>query len=108
MHLRRIFSCAVVLLAFIAVGSLSMNTEAQTEAKPQAAVASSEHDFDFLVGSWNVQHRKLKSRLVHSTEWETFSGTCDARLMLDGQADVDDNVLDTPRGTYRAMTLRAF
>jgi hypothetical protein len=79
-----------------------------TEPKPQPANASSEHDFDFLVGSWTVQHRRLKHRLVHSNEWETFSGTCKTWLLLDGQGDVDDNVLQAPAGTYRAVTLRSF
>jgi hypothetical protein len=27
------------------------------------------HDFDFLQGSWSVQHRRLKQRLAHSDEW---------------------------------------
>jgi hypothetical protein len=78
------------------------------EPKSQPANASSEHDFDFLVGSWTVQHRRLKHRLAHSNEWETFSGTCKTWLLLDGQGDVDDNVIQAPGGAYRAATLRSF
>jgi hypothetical protein len=70
--------------------------------------SGSSHDFDFLLGRWTVQHRKLKARLEHSTEWETFSGTCETQLILGGQADVDDNVLEAPDGTYRAATMRVF
>lgn len=77
-------------------------------AKTQPASVSSEHDFDFLVGSWTVQHRRLKHRLAHSNEWEAFSGTSKTWLVLDGQGDVDDNVLEMPAGTYRAVTLRSF
>jgi hypothetical protein len=79
-----------------------------SETKSQPVNASSVHDFDFLVGSWAVQHRRLKNRLAHSTEWETFSGTCKTWLLLDGQGNVDDNVLETPAGTYRAASLRSF
>jgi hypothetical protein len=79
-----------------------------SEPKSQPANASSEHDFDFLVGTWTVQHRRLKQRLAHGTEWETFSGTCKTWLLLDGQGDVDDNVLQAPAGAYRAVTLRSF
>jgi hypothetical protein len=32
-------------------------------------------DFDFLIGSWNIQHRRLKERLKGCTEWEEFEGT---------------------------------
>ena len=80
----------------------------QSTAKPEPASVSSEHDFDFLMGSWVVQHRRLKQRLAHSNEWEAFSGTCKAWLLLDGQSNVDDNVLQLATGTYRAATLRSF
>jgi len=79
-----------------------------SQPKSQPANASSNHDFDFLVGSWAVQHRRLKHRLAHSPEWQTFSGTCKTWLLLDGQGNVDDNVLQVPSGTYRAATLRSF
>lgn len=85
-----------------------MSGDRQSETKARAAVASSKHDFDFLLGSWTVQHRRLKHRLVHSSEWETFSGTCRTWPVLDGHGDIDDNVLEAPAGTYRAVTLRSF
>jgi hypothetical protein len=81
---------------------------APVQSNQAAQVNSTIHDFDFLVGRWTVQHRKLKGRLVHSTEWETFSGTCETRLILGGQADVDDNLLRLPDGEYRAATMRVF
>jgi hypothetical protein len=66
------------------------------------------NDFDFLVGHWTVRHRRLKERLVGCAEWEEFRGTCSLRPLLDGQANVDDNVLETPSGTYRAASIRAY
>jgi hypothetical protein len=66
------------------------------------------HDFDFLVGRWRVHHRRLVGRLIGSTEWEEFAGECVMQKMLGGQANVDDNVLYAPAGSYRAMTIRVF
>jgi hypothetical protein len=66
------------------------------------------NDFDFLAGRWTVRHRRLKERLAGCTEWEEFPGTCHMRPMLDSQANVDDNVLELPSGTYRAVTIRAY
>jgi hypothetical protein len=66
------------------------------------------NDFDFLVGQWSVRHRRLKERLAGCTEWEEFPGTCSLRPLLDGQANVDDNVLELPSGTYRAASIRAY
>ena len=80
----------------------------QFEPGAQHADASSPHDFDFLIGTWKVQHRKLKRRLAGSTEWATFSGTCRTWRVLGVQGDVDDNYLADPAGAYRAVTMRSF
>lgn len=72
------------------------------------AVRSGLHDFDFLAGTWRVQHRRLKERLAGSDEWEEFGGTSVGRLILDGAGNVDDNVIELPGGTYRAATLRSY
>lgn len=77
--------------------------------KPDTPAANTQaHSFDFLVGRWNVSHRRLKQRLAHSTDWETFDGTCDSQPMLAGQANVDDNTLHAPAGDFRAATVRLF
>jgi hypothetical protein len=65
-------------------------------------------DFDFLVGSWTVRHRRLKARLAGCTEWETFNGTSTLWQTLGGAGTVDDNVIELPSGPYRAVSIRAF
>lgn len=70
--------------------------------------ASGLHDFDFLPGKWAIHHRRLKGRLVGSTEWEEFDGTSEARLMMGGAGNIDDNIIPAPAGTYRAVTIRSF
>jgi len=82
--------------------------EPQTQSALTSQAAGTVHDFDFLLGRWTVQHRRLKGRLEHSSDWETFAGTCETRLILGGQANVDDNVLELPHGAYRAVTMRVF
>lgn len=66
------------------------------------------HDFDFLAGDWTVLHRRLKERLSECTEWDEFEGTTSARLLMEGAANVDDNLLHLPGGSYRAVTLRSY
>ena len=70
--------------------------------------ASAVHDFDFLHGRWRVRHRRLKERLAGSTEWQEFDGTAHNWPTLDGAGNVDDNLLELPAGTYRALSIRAF
>lgn len=50
-------------------------------------------DFDFLLGQWNVTHRKLRERLRGSQDWETFTGPASAYSLLDGVLSVDEFTL---------------
>ncbi len=70
------------------------------------ASTTGRHGFAFQTGDWRVRHRKLTGRLVGSTEWVAFNGTCRAWELLGGEANVDDHVLDDPAGAYRAATFR--
>ena len=66
------------------------------------------HNFDFLIGSWTVTHRRLRERLAGCTSWDEFGGTSAARPILGGLGNVDDNLLELPGAPYRAATLRLF
>lgn len=65
-------------------------------------------DFDFLIGEWRVRHRRLCARLQSCSDWDTFGGQCSCRKVLSGFGNVDDNLIELPSGTYRAVTLRSF
>ena len=65
-------------------------------------------DFDFLMGQWCVRHRRLTRRLQGCEDWQSFEGTCTAQKILGGAGNIDDNVLELPSGTYRAISLRTF
>ncbi|MDX2219586.1 MAG: DUF1579 domain-containing protein [Burkholderiales bacterium] len=70
--------------------------------------ASGARDFDFFLGKWAVHHRRLKERLVGCTDWEEFAGRAETRAILNGQGNIDDNILHLPAGSYRAVTLRTY
>jgi hypothetical protein len=65
------------------------------------------HDFGFQTGSWRVKHRKLRRRLDNCGEWESFDGTCEARELLDGAANIEEHRIDDPAGSYGAVALRS-
>ena len=66
------------------------------------------HDFDFQIGLWRVKHRRLRERLVGSTDWEEFDGTSEMRIVLGGYGNVEDNLLHVSTGSYRAIAIRNF
>lgn len=64
------------------------------------------HDFDYFVGAWTSQQRRLKATGVGSTEWYEFPGTECMQLYLGGMATVDELYMPT-RGRA-GLTLRTF
>src|SRR3979490_1163523 len=62
------------------------------------------HDFDFRAGEWVAHHRRLKERLAGSHEWVEFDGTQSFRLLMDGYANEDENVLNLPNGEHKGVT----
>ena len=65
-------------------------------------------DFDFIIGDWQVEHRRLNSRLTGCTEWTTFQGLSSTRKILGGFGNVEDNILHFPDGDVRAVAMRSF
>jgi hypothetical protein len=70
--------------------------------------ASGADDFDFIIGDWQVRHRRLKQRLVGCRDWVEFDGTSSTRKILAGFGNVEDNALFLPEGVYRAAAFRSF
>src|SRR5687767_15320312 len=65
-------------------------------------------DFDFLVGEWRVQHRRLKGRLANNREWVGFDGTGGNRPLRDGGGRVDENRINLAGDSYRGVGLRSY
>jgi len=75
----------------------------------QAAAVANEsgvHDFDFLVGSWQVANRRLKIRHAGSTDWDEFPGHVTMRTILGGLGNVDE--IWFPTKGWSGFTLRLF
>ena len=64
-------------------------------------------DFDFMIGAWNVRHRRLNERLAGCQEWTEFNGTSSTRKVLGGWGNVEDNYLDLAGDPYHAVALRS-
>ncbi|MDR2961766.1 MAG: hypothetical protein LBV10_19775 [Stenotrophomonas sp.] len=75
---------------------------------PLSTLPDAPADFDFLVGHWNVHHRRLRARLVGSDAWEHFNGTLHNWPVLGGYGNVGDNLMDVPAAPVRGMGIRAW
>jgi hypothetical protein len=80
----------------------------QDATRPAESNTGGVHDFDFFVGHWRVHHKRLRKWLANSHDWTEFEGTTVTQTVMGGFGNLDDNVLQAPTGTYRAVTLRSF
>jgi hypothetical protein len=98
----------VALAILVLSASVSVLASQDTPAPNQAPNLSGLHDFDFLRGDWKAHHRVLKERLAGSHDWVEYDGTVSQRALMDGWANSGDNIFNTPKGTYRGVSLRAY
>jgi hypothetical protein len=109
----RMKSFRILLATTIAAAVMSSIAPAhasQDTPKPAQAPANLTglHDFDFLVGKWQVRNRKLKERLADNHDWVEFDGTIHMRKLMDGWANVDDTLFNVPGGAYHGVGLRSY
>lgn len=55
----------------------------------RAAWPKGSRDFEFLEGEWIIQHRRLRERLVGSTEWLEFETPFAMEPILGGLGNID-------------------
>jgi hypothetical protein len=105
-HLKQLARLLAVTAVAIAVRPAV--TDAQP-AHPAAAPRDGQHDFDFELGKWKMQLKKLKEPLHNSHEWIEFAGTSVTRPLWNGKAQVEEFEVDSPAvGHIEGMTVRLY
>ena len=61
-------------------------------------------DFDFLLGNWTVENRRLKQRHVGSDDWDVFPATQQFWKMLGGVMNVDEFIC--PARGFSGVSIR--
>ncbi len=85
---------------------IQFNAEGDLIITPSAS--SSQHDFDFMQGSWQVHNRKLISRLNNCTEWTEFPATQELCKILLGMGNRDTFITTFEGKPFEGMTIRLF
>jgi hypothetical protein len=73
-----------------------------------SAQRDGQHDFDFEIGSWKTQLRRLQRPLSGSTTWLEYEGTTMVRKVLDGRANLVELKVDGPAGRLEGLSLRLY
>src|SRR5574341_1771772 len=79
---------------------------AQEQTRP--ALRDGQHDFDFEIGTWKTELKRLKQPLSGSTEWVEYKGTTVVRKVWDGKANLVELVADGSAGHFEGLSLRLY
>nr|WP_294943684.1 hypothetical protein [uncultured Mucilaginibacter sp.] len=119
-HLHRLMALAIViLLSHTVFGQAGVNwpkgpmmTNARItetgELEITPSKTSSGTDFDYLNGKWVMEHKKLKSRLTNSNEWEEFTSYDENQSILQGVGNTDIYKATLDGKPFEGLTVRLF
>ncbi|MEQ1515595.1 MAG: LysE family translocator [Usitatibacteraceae bacterium] len=69
---------------------------------------SGRDDFDFEIGDWQAENRRLVKPLEEDSPWETFSGTVHMEKLPGGIGNIDTLFAPEWRPNWMGMALRVF
>ena len=98
-----------ILLAVLAVPTMTMpaaSAEAAVSANPVKRDGA--RDFDFEIGRWKTELRRLRKPLTGSSEWVRYSGTTTVTAIWGGNANLVELDVEGPAGRIRALSLRLY
>src|SRR5688572_5579037 len=81
---------------------IALQTFAQTSQR------DGQHNFDFEIGTWKTQLRRLQRPLSGSTTWLEYEGTSVVSKVLDGRANLVELKVDGPAGRLEGLSLRLY
>lgn len=89
-----------------------LNFDEKGELILTASPASSNSDFDFLVGKWKMYNRRLNERLAGNNEWREFISWDENQKILSGSGDMDTYSTTEMPGLegqkFEGLTIRLF
>lgn len=75
---------------------------------PALAQRDGQHDFDFEIGTWKTQLRRLQRPLSGSTTWVEYEGTTVVSKVLDGRANLVELKVNGSAGRLEGISLRLY
>ncbi len=67
-----------------------------------------QHDFDWEIGNWKTQLKRLQRPLSGSTTWLEYEGTTEVRKVMDGRANLVELKVAGAAGRIEGLSLRLY
>ena len=100
------------LLVALLLGALIFTSSSFAQTSPKTLEPQrqrdGQHDFDFEIGLWKTQLRRLVRPLTVSTTWVEYEGTSKVSRVLDGRANLVELKVAGPAGRIEGLSLRLY
>ena len=83
-------------------------TASKTSPKQVDAKHDGQHDFDFEIGTWKTQLKRLLHPLTGSTTWVEYEGTSVVRKVWNGRANLVELDATGAAGHIEGLSLRLY
>ncbi|MGD0544770.1 MAG: hypothetical protein ABSB65_10195 [Candidatus Acidiferrales bacterium] len=106
-----VFACRPAAAHSVTKQPSTCPAKANSVAVPAVMIQNSptgrdgQHDFDFNIGTWHTQIKRLVHPLTGSTTWVEMNGTVVVRKVWDGRAQLEEIEADGSSGHFEGLTL---
>lgn len=99
---------SLALLAIAAPHPAVAQTTTATHASAPEPLRDGQKDFDFEIGTWRTQLKRLVDPLSGSKTWVEYEGTTVVSKVLDGRANLVELDVQGPAGRIEGLSLRLY
>lgn len=99
---------SLALLAVVAPHPAAAQATTATNAPTSEAQRDGQHDFDFEIGTWRTQLKRLADPLSGSKTWVEYEGTTVVSKVMDGRANLVELDVQGPAGRIEGLSLRLY
>ncbi len=100
MHLSLILACLLI--------GQAVPLTAQSVPQRPAPARDGQRDFDFEIGTWKTDLKRLAKPMSGNTEWLTYTGTSKVTKVLGGRANMVELDVTGPSGRIEGVSLRLY
>ncbi|MCQ6957171.1 hypothetical protein [Mucilaginibacter aquariorum] len=93
--------CVIIIGTFPAHAQQKDNTQVSVQR-------DGSHDFDFEIGTWKTELKRLQHPLTGSSSWVEYSGTTVVSKVWNGRANLVELDVTGPSGHIEALSLRLY
>ena len=96
-------------VAAMAVPAIAASSDQAPAAAQGIAPRDGQHDFDWEIGTWKTEVKRLKNPLSGAKpQWVEYTGTTVVRKIWDGRANLVELNVNSKEGPMQALSLRLY